>query len=427
MKHFIGVLSLCLTLFGGINEVHCRCRGRIRTSFDPSTNKPYEPPYNPQGNDREGTKEPANPVEETKPPGPKTDAPGPQTDAPGPQTDAPGPKTDAPGPQTDAPGPQTAPPGPQTAPPGPQTAPPGPQTDAPGPQTVAPGPQTDAPGPKTDKPRPSSAATDAPAPSTGSPYDGNKNEKTVPPPKDNDDCEKHWRLSPEEKEAKCKGKIKDDEGGDEDWFLKYKKKKKAVEKDADDDLQKISKDLKDKSRQKKLKLDDGDFDVFEKKCKAYGTWVNNLKKSVVEITEEREDLFKPDAAEKWLKKINGNDGGIDSACKGQVEKSRKDIDAEFQKITSKGEPGDDDYSKAEKFIDDKVKEFSDWWKKESDKGDDTFKEDGDVVYQKKVKKPKAPAPTQVPTEAAAPEKTPEPSTEGSSGNINKNIKTKKPY
>ncbi|PEL41398.1 hypothetical protein CN607_13885 [Bacillus wiedmannii] len=83
-------------------------------------------------NEKETSKGPENPGEETEKPGEETEKPGEETGTPGEETEKPGEETEKPGEETEKPGEETEKPGEETEKPGEETEKPGEETEKPG-------------------------------------------------------------------------------------------------------------------------------------------------------------------------------------------------------------------------------------------------------------------------------------------------------
>ncbi|PHE80511.1 peptidase [Bacillus wiedmannii] len=83
-------------------------------------------------NEKETSKGPENPGEETEKPGEETEKPGEETEKPGEETEKPGEETEKPGEETEKPGEETEKPGEETEKPGEETEKPGEETEKPG-------------------------------------------------------------------------------------------------------------------------------------------------------------------------------------------------------------------------------------------------------------------------------------------------------
>ncbi|PEI70329.1 MSCRAMM family protein, partial [Bacillus wiedmannii] len=103
-------------------------------------------------NEKETSKGPENPGEETEKPGEETEKPGEETEKPGEETEKPGEETEKPGEETEKPGEETEKPGEETEKPGEETEKPGEETEKPGEETEKPGEETEKPGEETEKP-----------------------------------------------------------------------------------------------------------------------------------------------------------------------------------------------------------------------------------------------------------------------------------
>ncbi|WP_141550985.1 SpaA isopeptide-forming pilin-related protein [Bacillus wiedmannii] len=90
-------------------------------------------------NEKETSKGPENPGEETEKPGEETEKPGEETEKPGEETGTPGEETGTPGEETGTPGEETEKPGEETEKPGEETEKPGEETEKPGEETEKPG------------------------------------------------------------------------------------------------------------------------------------------------------------------------------------------------------------------------------------------------------------------------------------------------
>ncbi|PEP99894.1 hypothetical protein CN587_29225, partial [Bacillus wiedmannii] len=94
-------------------------------------------------NEKETSKGPENPGEETEKPGEETEKPGEETEKPGEETEKPGEETEKPGEETEKPGEETEKPGEETEKPGEETEKPGEETEKPGEETEKPGEETE--------------------------------------------------------------------------------------------------------------------------------------------------------------------------------------------------------------------------------------------------------------------------------------------
>ncbi|MDA1680633.1 SpaA isopeptide-forming pilin-related protein [Bacillus cereus group sp. TH152-1LC] len=103
-------------------------------------------------NEKETSKGPEKPGEETEKPGGETEKPGGETEKPGEETEKPGEGTEKPGGETEKPGEGTEKPGGETEKPGGETEKPGEGTEKPGEGTEKPGEETEKPGEETEKP-----------------------------------------------------------------------------------------------------------------------------------------------------------------------------------------------------------------------------------------------------------------------------------
>ncbi|WP_131934129.1 SpaA isopeptide-forming pilin-related protein [Bacillus thuringiensis] len=103
-------------------------------------------------NEKETSKGPEKPGEETEKPGEETEKPGEETEKPGEETEKPGEGTEKPGEETEKPGEETEKPGEGTEKPGEETEKPGEETEKPGEETEKPGEETEKPGEGTEKP-----------------------------------------------------------------------------------------------------------------------------------------------------------------------------------------------------------------------------------------------------------------------------------
>ncbi|MCU5597315.1 SpaA isopeptide-forming pilin-related protein [Bacillus wiedmannii] len=90
-------------------------------------------------NEKETSKGPENPGEETGTPGEETEKPGEETGTPGEETEKPGEEIEKPGEETEKPGEETEKPGGETEKPGEETETPGGETEKPGEETEKPG------------------------------------------------------------------------------------------------------------------------------------------------------------------------------------------------------------------------------------------------------------------------------------------------
>ncbi|MED3611886.1 SpaA isopeptide-forming pilin-related protein, partial [Bacillus wiedmannii] len=97
-------------------------------------------------NEKETSKGPENPGEETGTPGEETGTPGEETEKPGEETGTPGEETEKPGEEIEKPGEETEKPGEETEKPGGETEKPGEETETPGGETEKPGEETEKPG-----------------------------------------------------------------------------------------------------------------------------------------------------------------------------------------------------------------------------------------------------------------------------------------
>ncbi len=97
-------------------------------------------------NEKETSKGPEKPGEETEKPGGETEKPGGETEKPGEETEKPGEGTEKPGGETEKPGEGTEKPGGETEKPGEGTEKPGEGTEKPGEETEKPGEETEKPG-----------------------------------------------------------------------------------------------------------------------------------------------------------------------------------------------------------------------------------------------------------------------------------------
>ncbi|MCU5112239.1 SpaA isopeptide-forming pilin-related protein [Bacillus wiedmannii] len=97
-------------------------------------------------NEKETSKGPENPGEETGTPGEETEKPGGEIEKPGEETGTPGEETEKPGEEIEKPGEQTEKPGEETEKPGGETEKPGEETETPGGETEKPGEETEKPG-----------------------------------------------------------------------------------------------------------------------------------------------------------------------------------------------------------------------------------------------------------------------------------------
>ncbi|MBG9830612.1 SpaA isopeptide-forming pilin-related protein [Bacillus wiedmannii] len=97
-------------------------------------------------NEKETSKGPENPGEETGTPGEETEKPGGEIEKPGEETGTPGEETEKPGEEIEKPGEETEKPGEETEKPGGETEKPGEETETPGGETEKPGEETEKPG-----------------------------------------------------------------------------------------------------------------------------------------------------------------------------------------------------------------------------------------------------------------------------------------
>ncbi|MBY7123603.1 choice-of-anchor A family protein [Bacillus sp. 16GRE42] len=97
-------------------------------------------------NEKETSKGPEKPGEETGTPGEETEKPGGEIEKPGEETGTPGEETEKPGEEIEKPGEETEKPGEETEKPGGETEKPGEETETPGGETEKPGEETEKPG-----------------------------------------------------------------------------------------------------------------------------------------------------------------------------------------------------------------------------------------------------------------------------------------
>ncbi|HDR7915819.1 TPA: hypothetical protein QCY05_005070, partial [Bacillus wiedmannii] len=97
-------------------------------------------------NEKETSKGPEKPGEETEKPGGETETPGEETEKPGGEIEKPGEETGTPGEETEKPGEETEKPGEGTEKPGEETEKPGEEIEKPGEETEKPGEGTEKPG-----------------------------------------------------------------------------------------------------------------------------------------------------------------------------------------------------------------------------------------------------------------------------------------
>ncbi|PEA74947.1 SpaA isopeptide-forming pilin-related protein, partial [Bacillus wiedmannii] len=133
-------------------------------------------------NEKETSKGPENPGEETEKPGEETEKPGEETEKPGEETEKPGEETEKPGEETEKPGEETEKPGEETEKPGEETEKPGEETEKPGEETEKPGEETEKPGEETEKP---GEETEKPGEEVGKPNlpekeQGSSNDQKLP-------------------------------------------------------------------------------------------------------------------------------------------------------------------------------------------------------------------------------------------------------